>query len=178
MLNFKSSSYVQALYELGVENNSIDLFYEEANKWIDLINENNSLLSYLADISVEKSEKHNLINEITEDDLFRKFIYVVIDEKRSKGLKLILDKFVKRINKERGILNGTIYTTEQIDSEQIKQIENGLSKKLDAKVHLRNIIDKEIIGGIKVVVEDDVWDYTISSQIKELTLKIIKEQGE
>jgi F0F1-type ATP synthase delta subunit len=45
-------------------------------------------------------------------------------------------------------------------------------------VNLKNIIDKEIIGGIKVVVEDDVWDYTIENQIKELTLKLIKEQGE
>jgi hypothetical protein len=28
------------------------------------------------------------------------------------------------------------------------------------------------------VVEDDVWDFTIASQIKELTIKLIKEQGE
>jgi F-type H+-transporting ATPase subunit delta len=107
-------------------------------------------------VSVTKDEKHNLVNEITEDDLFRKFIYVVIDEKRSKQLGFILEKFVKRINKEKGILNGIIYTTEKLDSDQVKQIEQGLSKKLDSKVNLKNIIDKEIIGGIKVVVEDDV----------------------
>ena len=85
---------------------------------------------------------------------------------------------MKRINKEKGILNGVIYTTELLESNQTKQIEEAMSKKLDIKVQLTNLQDKEIIGGIKVVVEDDVWDYTIASQIKELTMKLIKEQGE
>jgi len=49
-----------------------------------------------------------------------------------------------------------------------------MSKKLDTNVYLKNIIDKEIIGGIKVVVEDDVWDYTIASQIRDLAMKIIE----
>jgi F-type H+-transporting ATPase subunit delta len=80
----------------------------------------------------------------------------LIDEKRSKGLDIVLTKFIKRINKENGILDGTIYTTELLESKQIKQMEESMSKKLDVKIRLTNIKDQEIIGGIKVVVEDDV----------------------
>jgi hypothetical protein len=32
MQRFKSSSFVKALYELAIETNSIDLFFEEAKK--------------------------------------------------------------------------------------------------------------------------------------------------
>jgi ATP synthase F1 delta subunit len=121
-----------------------------------LIKENQNLLRYFSDISINKEEKHELINEVSKDDLFRKFIYVLIDEKRSKGLNIVLTKFIKRINKDKGILDGIIYTTDLLETTQVKKIEEAMSKKIDVKVLLTNIQDKEIIGGIKVVVEDDV----------------------
>ena len=178
MKNFKSSSYVQALYDLGVETNSIDVLYETSKTWLELISQNMNFLSYLSDVSVDRKEKNELISKLTDNQLFRDFVNVVMDDKNIKGLRIILNKFVKRINKEKGILNGTIYTTEKIDSSQVKQIEEAMSKKLNTNVNLSNIIDQEIIGGIKVVIEDDVWDYSIASQIKELSIKIIEERGE
>lgn len=151
-----TSSYVKALYDLAVENKSTELYYDISRTILGLINETPKIINFLRDIAVPVEEKKNLINEITEDDIYRKFLFVVIEGKKVGGLKMILQKFVKIINDDRGIVEGVVHTTETIDVDSVKKIEEALSNKLDKKVSLSNEIDMKIIGGIKVEVDGQI----------------------
>ena len=175
MQRFKSSSFVKALYELGIETYSIDLFFEESKKWIDLLEENRKILNYFSDYLVPFEEKEELVKKITKNKILRNFFFVLIEEKNIRFLETILLGFIKRVNDEKNIEEGIVYTIDKLTKKQIEDIQKGISKSIKKDVFLVNKIDKEIIGGIKVIIKDKVWDYTIETQIKELSQKIVNK---
>lgn len=172
-----TTSYVTALYELGVEKNSTKLYYEISRKLLELIDLNPKLINYLGDIQVILKEKKNLINEITQDKTFRKFLYVIIEGNKIRGLRVILQKFIKAVNNSKGIIEGVIYTINKLDVESVKKIEGTMSNKLEKNIHLSNVIDEEIIGGIKVELDGQVWDYSLRNQVNELAFELINKKG-
>jgi len=93
---------------------------------------------------------------------------VIIDNHRGKHIKDILKEFdlicLKRLN----IKTGIVYSTVSLNDTQINQIEKKVSKLLNAKVRLTNKINPDLIGGLKIEVEDYLVDYSIQSKFTQL----------
>jgi len=81
---------------------------------------------------------------------------ILIDSGRANYLRDYINEFINLYNKEQGIIKGHIYTVEPLNVETIKILEESVSKKINKKVMLENKINKELIGGIKLEVEDEV----------------------
>ena len=58
--------------------------------------------------------------------------------------------------------------------EQIKKIQDSISKKLNKSVELKNEININLIGGIKVVINDIVFDGSVSNKIESLKTMLTK----
>ena len=71
------------------------------------------------------------------------------------------------------IKEGIIYSTEILSHEQIKKVEDKLSKIINAKVELTNQIDEKLIGGIKVIVDEKVFDGSIKNKLEKLKSTLI-----
>ena len=52
--------------------------------------------------------------------------------------------------------------------KQIERIEEGIAKKLGHKVELKNVIDERLIGGVRVVIHDHVYDGSIKYKLETL----------
>ena len=55
----------------------------------------------------------------------------------------------------------------------IKDIEDALTKRLSCQVELTNLLDSRLIGGIKVVIEDKVFDGSIKNKLERLKQSLI-----
>ena len=66
-----------------------------------------------------------------------------------------------------------IYTVNELSKEQINKLEESVTKKLNKKVELSNVIDPSIIGGIKIVVNDTVFDNSIVRRLESLKQELI-----
>ena len=60
-----------------------------------------------------------------------------------------------------------------LTEEQIQKIEEKVSSKLNKKVELTNSINPSIIGGVKIVVNDTVFDNSVESRINALKQELI-----
>ena len=72
------------------------------------------------------------------------------------------------INEELNIDEGYVYSTEPLDASQIAKIEDAVGKKLGHKVELKNNIDSRLIGGVRVVINDHVYDGSIKFKLETL----------
>ena len=79
---------------------------------------------------------------------------------------------------ELNIKRGIVYTTIKLTSKQLTAIEKKVSKLLNANVTLTNIIDKSILGGLKVQVEDYILDDSIKNHLLQLKETITLKKGE
>ena len=68
----------------------------------------------------------------------------------------------------------TVYTKYSLTKEQIKNLTNKLEKDFNKKIILTEIVDNTLTGGLKLVTNDLVYDYTIDGQLKELKDKLMK----
>ena len=61
-----------------------------------------------------------------------------------------------------------MYTAYDLTKDQVKLVEQSISKKLGNEVHLRVVKEPDLIAGIKVVVNDKIFDNSIMYKLTEL----------
>ncbi len=174
-MKVKTRQYAQAIYDIAKENNQTNDYLDLALAIIDAGNHNAELFDYLGSGNVSLGEKSVLIKDITEgNEYFSNWLLILLESGKGRYLREYINELINIYNEEHGISNGYVWTTEPIDQEIINKFEELVSKKLDKKIQLQNRINKEIIGGIRLEVGDNVWDNTIKNKL----LQLLKEGSE
>ena len=66
------------------------------------------------------------------------------------------------------VYEGFVYSTEPLDKNKILEISDVISQKIHKKVELKNKIDSRLIGGVKVIVHDHVFDGSIKYKLETM----------
>ena len=83
--------------------------------------------------------------------------------------KEIVMEFEKIWNKEKNIIIATINSREELSTKQTSELTKKLKEKYNAnEVEIQNVVEKEILGGIKITVGDEVMDYSLGTQLHNL----------
>lgn len=81
----------------------------------------------------------------------------------------ILKIFVDIYNRENGIVEANIKSARKLDNDQLQQIENFIFNKYSAKkVILIEEVNKNLLGGIYLKVDDEVTDFSLNGQLKKM----------
>ena len=89
----------------------------------------------------------------------------------------ILEALEKIINKEDGVIKAKVTTEVKLKTGLEKEIKEFIKKKYKSKeVILELKEDKELLGGLKIEVEDEIIDATLSNKIKQLQDYLITTQ--
>lgn len=128
-------------------------------------------------------------NEIAES------IYSLTHDKSGKELKESLEKVVaflhrkrlisqseriletlqKIINKKARIVEVGIKSASEISNHTKKELKEILAKKYHAEeIILKEVVDKSLLGGLKVEVNDEVIDLTLRSKVSKLQDYLIR----
>ncbi len=174
-MKVKTRQYAQAIYDIAKENNQVNDYLDLAIALIDAGNHNQQLFDYLASGNVGLDEKSVLIKDIIEgNEYFSNWLLILLESGKGRYLREYIDEFINIYNEEHGISNGYVWTTEPIDQSIINKFEELVSKKLNKEIKLQNKINKQIIGGVRLEVGDNVWDNTIKNKL----LQLLKEGSE
>ena len=175
MVKIKARQYAEALYNLAKEENVVEDYVALSLALLNVANENPAVFEYFASNNIENDEKQNFIKELTQGYLYyENWLNILLDSGRAMYVRDYINEFLNIYNKEKGIIKGHVYTVEPLSSEIIQTLEENVSKKINKKVMLENKINKELIGGIKLEVEDEVWDNTIKNKLKQLLKEGVK----
>lgn len=169
MINVNARQYSEAIYEIAKEENLVEDYIQLSLAIINVSNEDEKIFNYLSSNEITSNEKKDLIKELTCDyELYNNWLNILIDSGKSKFIKEYIKELINIYNKEQGIVKGCAYTTSFIDNDLLKQLEKSSSEKIGKKVMLVNKLDKELIGGIRLEINDDVWDNSIKNKLKQL----------
>ena len=91
---------------------------------------------------------------------------------KSRDILSILDKM---INQEEGRVIAHVSSAEKLDPKMKIDIEESLKKRYKAnEVIIAETLNKELLGGIKIEVNDEVIDLSIKSRIEKLQTYLTK----
>ncbi len=170
MNNLAGAVYGEAFFELAVEKNKLDIFKKDLDHVEKIFADHKDLLVLLENPNVTKDDKKKVIDQIFVDldKDSRNLLKVLIDKNRINVFREIKNAYVERYNSEKQILTGIVYTTELLSQEELKKLEESLSKKYNKQVELKNEIDKKLIAGLSIAIDGQVIDDSVRAKLDGL----------
>ena len=160
----KISTYSNTLFNIASENNLLDQINLDLGKIKYLYKTEPNFRLLFESKRINSETKQTILKNVltTFENVIVEFLCILIDQKCSKYLIQIINKFIKLSNKARHANEVEIITADQLDEGLI----NELSKKLNCTV--KTTIDKSMIGGIKLRKGNKIFDNSISFQLNNL----------
>ncbi|CBW54530.1 ATP synthase delta chain [Mycoplasma mycoides subsp. capri LC str. 95010] len=167
------NNYATALFNIAVKEKLVDDYIIQVDALIKSLkdkDEFNKLVSFS-----NKQEKQDAILII--ENTFSSFgfdIYLInalkilVENQLFINTRMILKVLYKKLLAYKNIVLGEVYSTEKLTKTQLNVIKKKISNKVNKKVELVNKIDPTLIGGIKVSVEDKVFDGSIKAKLEAL----------
>lgn len=165
-----SVQYAKALFELANGEEKQE-FYEALIILNKVIVEDASVLKVFEHPSITPDQKKEIIktallNKIS--DTFVNFLYVVIDHQRIRELKDILDAYKALLDDYYNVKEALVYTKYPLDNNQKAELVILLTKHYNKEIRIVEKLDASLMGGIKVVVDNEVLDATIINKLQKI----------
>lgn len=180
MAKLISKTYGDALFELAVEEDKIDVLLEEIEQLLKILAENEDfgrLMNHPKIINEEKIEVANNVfaGRISEELLG--FLTIIISKDRYREIDEILKYFVARVKEYKGIGIATVTTAVPLKDGQCKEVEQ---KLLDTtryqSMEISYNVDSSLIGGMVIRIGDRVVDSSIKTKLSTLQKDLMKVQ--
>jgi len=163
--------YAQALMELS--ENNVGSTRQELEDFVSIYNSDKEFSDFLLDPRIKADNKQTAIRNIFTDKLSKNmlnFVLLLITKQRIKNIPEIYEQLVQLINEKSNILDMKIITAEPLEEQQLYKIKEKFRNKYSASgVKTTEVVDPSIIGGIKVIIGDKVYDGSIKGRIESLT---------
>ena len=171
-----SSRYGLALYSLALDNNKVIEWQEEVKELNRVLKENPDFVMILGSNFLPFEERVKILNKslVGVNENIIALIVVVMENNRTSCLYDILESFNSYCNEYRGVSEGLVYSSDKLEQTVINQIEEKISKIEKRKVELKNIIDPTLIGGVKVVISDHIYDGSIKHHLEMMKKDLLK----
>ena len=164
--------YATALFDLALEQDSVDDFLKQAVFLRDSLSDEDCR-RMLVHPQISAAEKHEFFRKTFEgkihEDLLG-FLYLVADKNRESHLISALDALIGIIERHNGIVTAKVLSAAGYDAEQAEELRTMLSKKLNKHVELELKVDPSLIGGPYIFVDGYYIDWTVKKRIRDLTI--------
>ncbi len=164
-------NYVDALYSLINNDADRNQIEEDLESFINLYNSNAQLKRVLDDPRIDNKEKFEVVDKIfaKSNTNLSNFIKLLIKERRIKLIEEMLEEYRKANRALKNEILIRIIVSSEIDDMQIDKIVQKFKKMYKVSTVKYSVeINPEILGGIKVIVDNTVYDATVKRQLEQI----------
>lgn len=112
------------------------------------------------------------VAKTTLNDHARNFLRTVIDNGRLSALPEIADQFRALKNAQGGSSDAVVQSAFPLDSAALADVSATLEKRFGRKLNVRVELAPELIGGIRVVVGDEVLDTSVKARLEQMRVAL------
>lgn len=170
-----SSRYAESLFELAQEENAIQTYQKDMLK-IQEVFQDESFVRFFSHVAMQDDIKISILKKSFQNqisDYVLNFLLLLVKKRRMRYILGICDHFQTLCNDYFGIKVGKVYTAYQLSDKDIQKIENAVSQKEGKKVKLHMIIDESLIGGIRVDIDNHIYDDSLSYKLESLKKELL-----
>ncbi|QDL39356.1 F0F1 ATP synthase subunit delta [Rhodoferax sediminis] len=146
--------------------------------WLDelaLIAANPQLLQFADNPTVTASQVFDVISGVarsTLPDAARNFLRAVIENGRLTALPEMADQFRALKNAQSGSSDAIVYSPFPMDSAALADVAATLEKRFGRKLNVKVEQEPALIGGIRVVVGDEVLDTSVKARLEQMKVAL------
>ena len=137
---------------------------------------NKDFMEIMVSPIINKKEKKEVIKKVYSslDEDFINFLYVIIDHNRFSNFEEIYDAYESLILTDKNIVKATVFSAKELNANQTKEVIKALEVRYSGKkIEAEYIINPELIGGIRVLVNNESVDLSLKASLDKLKESIL-----
>lgn len=170
--------YAKALYKFALEHDNASAVYDEMKTVIGSFRNNPDFQKVLANPFVSRDDKASLLKAAAGDKVendYLGFIKLILDMHREEyaySMALAFRDIYRKANK---ISQVTVTTAIQLPADEMTKLHTMVAKSFpDSTLEIADAVNPDIIGGFVIDVDDARLDASVSNEIEQLRLKLLR----
>jgi F-type H+-transporting ATPase subunit delta len=102
----------------------------------------------------------------------KNFLRTVIENARLSALPEIAEQFRALKNAQSGSSDALVYSAFALDDAALADLTATLEKRFARKLNITVQVQRELIGGIRVVVGDEVLDSSVKARLEQMKVAL------
>jgi len=166
--------YAHALFAIGKGQGlaQLEAYGNTLSSLSNMLQESPNFEKLLHAPIISPTEKMSVLDTILAkleaDPVMAGFCHLLAEKNRLDNLASIAKAFGTLLDREKGIVRGTVTTAINLDAEQRDNIAQDIEKKAGKSVKLGFDVDPDILGGIVLRLGDTVLDASLRAQLTAL----------
>jgi F-type H+-transporting ATPase subunit delta len=147
--------------------------------WLDelaAIASNAQLLQFASNPKATTEQVMGVVNGVAKSQLSAaadNFLRTVIDNGRLSALPEMAAQYREHVNAQSGSSDAVVYSAFEIAPAALADVTALLQKRFGRTLHVKVEIEPELIGGIRVVVGDEVLDTSVKARLDQMKVALI-----
>ncbi len=171
-----AARYAKALLELAIEQNKLDQISNDMRYLAEVNAESRDFQTLLNSPIVNTAKKKAILKEVFGEfeETTRLFVNLITDNRREAMLPAIAVSFEALVKAHKGIVPVTLISPVQLSEKAKSKILAEVSKTVKGELEVNEVIDKSLIGGFIVRMDDMQVDASIASQFINLKQRLTR----
>jgi F-type H+-transporting ATPase subunit delta len=163
--------YAKALFDLAVEECQVDQFGQELTEIRTILADYPDLERLLYHPQVQGSDKKEMMSRIFAGQvspMVLNFMLLIIDKGRIDLLKAMGEYYHQLAREAKGIIEVQVETAFELASEDRAKLAAKLKQMTGKEVEMKEMVNRTLIGGIRVRIGDKVIDGSIQRHLERM----------
>jgi F-type H+-transporting ATPase subunit delta len=164
--------YAKALFDIGTETGAVGEIYDDLHAVHDTLNALESDLRTFFNLpQFRRAEKRRIINLAFEGKVGRPvlgLLNILVEKRREPLLDNVVDEFDHYRDLHENRVNARVVTARKLDEDLLAALRSALEQRTQKSVVLTEVVDPEVLGGLRVNVGDRVLDGTVRRSLQDM----------
>ncbi len=171
-----SVRYAKALFQSASELKILDEVFRD----MEMLSETCKLEDFqnmLLLPSIQPSQKYKIVEAVLKKHLSEislSMLNLVITNKREVYLSGIARNFIDLYRKAKGIRTAKLVTAQPVEKSELDNIRELIRKTYEAEVELSSAVDKDVIGGFVLTIEDRQYDASVAGNLRKIKKQLLQ----
>lgn len=175
-----SKTYGDALFDLCLETDTLDVVEAEITALKEAFAQNAELYKLLNHPKITKEDKVTFMEQILKGratDQVTGFLVIIVDKGRQDEIDPIFDYFLKRVLEYKNIGLAKVTSAVPLTEEQKNKLRDKLlSTTKYVQFDIQYEVDSELIAGLVIRIGDRVVDSSIRTKLSKLSKQLLNIQ--
>ncbi len=175
-----SGRYALALFDLARDTKQLDAVEGDLSSLEGMIADSDDLAALVTSPLARREEQARAFDAISQaaqlNDLTRRFLGVIIENRRLSSVAEIIENFRQLLSQHRGEVTAEVTSAHKLTAKQVTALQAKLKSMVGHDVRIDSSVDESLLGGLVVKVGSKMIDSSIRTKLTNLQVSM-KEVG-
>lgn len=171
--------YAVALFRLAKEKHMLETFEEELRTVKEVFLTSKELSMFLTQPNISTEKKKEVIRQAfsSMSSYVLNTLSLLIDKHREDIIVDIANEYFTLANEERNVADAIVYSVRPLTEDEQVGIAEVFAKKIEKDaVRIKNIVDTDLLGGIKVRIGNRIYDGSLQGKLARIQRELLNNR--